>query len=156
MKKAEKKKRQKQNGENQRQDIKWLQEMTWCAAFVYFLLLLFLPFLCPQTHIHTHIENKNNSNSNNNITCTTNTINKGQQSLKLTSLLFYNLQKLLCLSLPWTLVFLPLPCLSLFFLSLSLLSLFIKSYNVVLLARFQQFLNRDSGSALRLLWLTAY
>lgn len=73
-------------------------------GFCLFCCCCFCPFLSTATATATTTEeathNNNNSNSNNNITFTTN-INKGAAvaaSLKLTSLLFYNLQKLPCLA----------------------------------------------------------
>lgn len=73
-------------------------------GFCLFCCCCFCPFLSTATATTTTTEeathNNNNSNSNNNITFTTN-INKGAAvaaSLKLTSLLFYNLQKLPCLA----------------------------------------------------------
>lgn len=69
-------------------------------GFCLFCCCCFCPFLSTTTTTEEATHNNNNSNSNNNISFTTN-INKGAAdaaSLKLTSLLFYNLQKLLCLA----------------------------------------------------------
>lgn len=132
-------------------------------GFCLFCCCCFCPFLSTTTTTEEATHNNNNSNSNNNISFTTN-INKGAAdaaSLKLTSLLFYNLQKLPCLArldLSFGLFFcVVIACafaacsrLGSHLPSLSLL--FIKSYNVVLLARFQMFFNRDSAPlAVRLL-----
>lgn len=69
-------------------------------GFCLFCCCCFCPFLSTTTTTEEATHNNNNSNSNNNISFTTN-INKGAAdaaSLKLTSLLFYNLQKLTCLA----------------------------------------------------------
>lgn len=118
-------------------------------GFCLFCCCCFCPFLSTATTTEeaTH-------NSNNNITFTTN-INKGAAvvaSLKLTSLLFYNLQKLPCLArLDFSfglffcavIAFAFAACSRLRSLRPPLSLLFIKSYNVVLLARFQMIFNRD-------------
>lgn len=129
-------------------------------GFCLFCCCCFCPFLSTATATTTTTEeathNNNNSNSNNNITFTTN-INKGAAvaaSLKLTSLLFYNLQKLPCLArLDFSFgLFFFCAVIAFAFAACSRLRslrpfplslLFIKSYNVVLLARFQMFFNRD-------------